>query len=296
MSQETKDIYFQSIQKAVDFIEANLKKDIDADGIAKAAHFSKFHFLRVFKAMTGETVGQYLRKRRISDAARQLIVSDQSLLQLAFDYCFESQEAFTRSFKQVLGVTPGKYRKAGVNQVAFSKARLSERRLQHLKSQDQRRPKIIDLPPKTLVGLSAKTSLSDNRIPRLWADFMRLIPAIRHNVHSGYYEVHPFDPGFEIKDFSETSLFEKWAAVEVDKIEEIPKGLAVHEFSGGKYAVFKHKGPMSAIQLSFDFIYAVWLPQSGYMPDERDDVEWYPEDYPGPDNPHGTMEIWIPIK
>ena len=296
MHEQVKNDYYARIEKAVDFIEENLMEKITVEMISEKAFFSKYHFIRVFTAMTGETVGNYLRRRRISKSSKQLINSDRSILDIAFDYQFESQEAYTRSFKKVYNTSPGKYRKLNNNQIAYGRARLTIERLNHLKSNVTMKPKIIEIEKKKLVGLYVNTSLANNNIPQLWNDFMPRIEEITNKQNTGCYEIHPFDSEFKMENFTENMEFEKWAAVEVANFDYIPEGLKSLTIEGGKYAVFEHKGTMNNIQMSFDYAYGTWLPNSEYEIDKRADFECYGEKYLGPEHPESITELWIPIK
>ncbi len=73
--------------------------------------YSRFHLSRIFKLETGLTIGEYIRLRRLATAASYLLYSDESILMIAFELQFQSQEAFTRAFKDVYALAPGKYRK-----------------------------------------------------------------------------------------------------------------------------------------------------------------------------------------
>lgn len=296
MHEQVKIDYYKRIEKAVNFIEENLREKLTLERIAEQAYFSKYHFIRVFTAMTGETVGNYLRKRRISESSKQLINTNRSILDIAFDYQFESQEAYSRSFKKIYHTSPGKYRKLNNNQIAYGRAKLTIKRLNHLKSNVTMKPKIIELKVKKLIGLSVKTSLENNNIPQLWNDFMPRIKEITDTKNTGCYEVHPFDSEFKIEDFTPNMEFEKCAAVEVTNFDSIPKGLKSIIIEGGKYAVFEHKGNMNSIQMSFDYAYGTWLPNSKYEIDKRADFECYGEKYLGPEHPESITELWIPIK
>jgi AraC family transcriptional regulator len=105
--------YVDPINRAIDHIEANLTQEIDLSEVAAAAGYSPFHLSRLFRAMTGETPGGYIRKRRLSEAARQLLASKRRILDIALDHQFGSQAAFTRAFRAAFGISPGAYRKRG---------------------------------------------------------------------------------------------------------------------------------------------------------------------------------------
>jgi hypothetical protein len=114
--------------------------------------------------MTGETVAGYIRKRRLSEAARKLITTLSPILDLAFDYQFESQEAFTRSFKKQFRFSPAAYRQRGRFTNAFQRITLCRRRIYRL---HQATPHL--LPHQEIVPAQLFTLLMKHPIPGLRA-------------------------------------------------------------------------------------------------------------------------------
>lgn len=98
------------VHNVLQFIEDNLENELNLDIIARHAAASKYHFHRRFHAYTGTTLASYIRKRRLSSAASKLLTTDQRILEIALDYQFESQEAFTRAFKKMFQMPPNRYR------------------------------------------------------------------------------------------------------------------------------------------------------------------------------------------
>lgn len=104
--------YSQSIQKTITYIDANLCDELNLDELAKIAGFSKYHFLRIFKHQTGIRLFEHIRNRRMAQAAKLLLFTQQNILDIALMLRFESQEAFTRAFKKEYNLPPSRYRKA----------------------------------------------------------------------------------------------------------------------------------------------------------------------------------------
>lgn len=93
------------------WIEARLDEPLTLDAIAAQAGLSPYHFSRLFTARMGRSVMAYARGRRLIRGARRLVAEpDIKLIDLAFDGGFESQEAFTRAFRRLFGVSPGRFR------------------------------------------------------------------------------------------------------------------------------------------------------------------------------------------
>ncbi len=101
------------LNRAVTYLENNLTQPASVSEAAWHAGYSRHHFTRTFLATTGITPADYLRKRRLSEAARTLTQSSKPIIEIALDYQFQSQEAFTRSFRQEFGISPGFFRRRG---------------------------------------------------------------------------------------------------------------------------------------------------------------------------------------
>ncbi|CAM4435516.1 helix-turn-helix transcriptional regulator [Paenibacillus tarimensis] len=99
------------IQRTIEYIEKNLHEELTLESVAQFAGFSKFHYHRVFHKEVGVTASEYIRYRRIANAANMLLYTDEKILDIAFYYRFESQESFTRSFKKYYRLPPGQYRR-----------------------------------------------------------------------------------------------------------------------------------------------------------------------------------------
>ncbi len=284
-----------SVEKSIAYIEANLQNPLSLETVADAACLSKYHFSRAFKSATGDKVGDYIRRRRITQAAYDLINSTEKIGQIAIDYQFDSQESFTRSFKGVFGLTPNEYRKNGVNILAHRRSSLSAERIEHLQQNVSLEPTIITEPQRSLVGIHCQTSSVQNNVPMLWQVFMRRQHEIDNSLDNGQFGVSGYKD-FDPTQFSTNTMIDKWAAIEVSAVETIPEYMVAYELSGGTYARFSHRGGKRNVQMSFEYIYSTWLPNSIYEIDNRDHFEYYPKDYKGPENLASELFIFLPIK
>lgn len=103
--------YYERIQKSVDYIENNLENDIDLNTAAQEAFMSLSNFYRMFFAIVGYSVKEYIRLRRISLAASEMQDSDVCMIDMAVKYGFESGDSFSRAFKRITGFLPSEFRK-----------------------------------------------------------------------------------------------------------------------------------------------------------------------------------------
>ncbi|MEF2247089.1 MULTISPECIES: AraC family transcriptional regulator [unclassified Paenibacillus] len=99
-----------SVQRAIQYMENRLTYKMTLEEIAAHVGFSAFHFHRLFRSTVGMNIGDYLRNRRLCQASRLLLHTEESILNISLDCHFESQEAFTRAFKKIYGMPPGRYR------------------------------------------------------------------------------------------------------------------------------------------------------------------------------------------
>ena len=101
------------IQNSIDYIEKHLCESIKLREIARQSHFSEFHFHRLFRKAVGATVMEYIRNRRLSEAATELADTEEKITNIAFKYQFSSEESFSRAFKKLKGLSPREYRNTG---------------------------------------------------------------------------------------------------------------------------------------------------------------------------------------
>jgi AraC-like DNA-binding protein len=103
--------YDACIKKSIEYIEHNLNKKIELKELADKVFLSKYHFHRVFHASVGEPVAEYIRRRRLMEAANELQGTDDKIVDIALKYQFSSQEAFTKAFKKLYGMPPREFRR-----------------------------------------------------------------------------------------------------------------------------------------------------------------------------------------
>lgn len=100
------------LSDALDYIESNINEKITAENVANACYCSKSHLEKIFKYVNGYSIKEYVIKRRITKAAKDLVCSPaESILDIALKYCYNSPEAFTRAFEQVWRCKPSIFRK-----------------------------------------------------------------------------------------------------------------------------------------------------------------------------------------
>ena len=157
-------------------------------------------------------------------------------------------------------------------------------------------PKIIITKEIKLVGMHTKTSLNNSKTVGMWKQFMARKKEIKNIKNNWHYSVQKYDTGLKMINFTPNTIFETYAAVEVENFEKIPQDMESILISEGAYAVFIHTGATDTFHKTADFIFTKWLPDSKYELDNRMHFEVMKEKYLGPDNPNSEEEVWVPIK
>lgn len=154
-------------------------------------------------------------------------------------------------------------------------------------------PRIELLKEKKLIGKRLKMSLADNhRTFGLWQSFMPRRKEITNRVTSDLISIRVYSEPLRLGDLNQE--FNKWAAVEVSDLDPVPDAMEPFTLPGGLYAVFDYKG-LNTDDRIFIYIFTTWLPQSGYLLDERPYFEVLGAKYKNGD-PDSEEEIWIPVK
>lgn len=284
---------YHRIQKAVNYIESRLDQKLHISAIADNACYSPFHFQRLFLAITGYTVQEYITKRRLTEAAARLQQQDIGVLDAAVGALYGSQEAFTRAFENYTGSTPGKFRKDKPAFGGLAPIRLDAGSLPRRSSQlSIDKPEFLHFPDKTLIGVEYRTNLNDDRhyssIPGFYDDFGR----------NGRFAHIPgkIAPDMNVGaacHFADNGDFSFVIGEETNPEADAPEGYVKLVIPGGLYAVFKVQS-FAAVPDVRDYIYGVWLPSSKYERREGPDYEvtdvlasHYPDRL--------RMKIYIPV-
>ncbi|MBL8944339.1 MAG: AraC family transcriptional regulator [Myxococcales bacterium] len=288
------EFYLERIRRGVDFIEAHLDDDVALAAVARAAGLSQWHFQRIFRSITGETLKAYIRARRMAFALDRLLTTELRVVDIAVHAGFESQEAFARAFKQAFGISPVAYRKLGKRNLFPKKLELDDDALRHLHGGVSLEPTLADAPAMTLVGLrtrffgvdSDKNNLGE-KLPGLWAAFL-----------SRLHEVDGARPGVCYgvirQQADDTDELEYFAAIAVDGIESLPAGMEAVHVPAATYARFEHHGPAPAVDHTVSYAYSTWLMRSPWRHTGGPDLEIYDGRY-HPTDAASVFEYALPI-
>lgn len=270
--------YCEHIQKALDYIEENLKNDIAVATLASIAGYSEYHFLRIFKETVRLTPADYIRKRRITEIVRCVTREKRPISDIAFEYGFNSKENFTRAFKKEHHILPTEFR------AAQNSLKLYERlTLEH--STYDLNATLITLEEFRLVAYESDEEFA----PHFWN---------KYNANgwskklSGGKVVEDF--GACIWNQTKNKLDYYIGIREADACGDLANTVTL-TIPGGVYAVF-HTPPatqidfVNTIHRAWDYIGQVWLPKNGYRRTGGFELESYVEE-----SRIFSEKIYIPI-
>ena len=159
-------------QASLDYIEQNLSGSLDIGEIAGKAALSPFYYQRIFSALCGMTVGEYIRARRMTLAAQDLSGSEMRVIDAAVKYGYDSPDSFTRAFQRFHGINPSQAREPGASLRSFAPLHLKIT-MEGGKMLDYR---IVEKAPFTVAGIKRNFNSETcyQEIPKYWAEWMNV--------------------------------------------------------------------------------------------------------------------------
>lgn len=289
--------YLACVRRGIDHIERHLDDEIALADVGRAAGLSQWHFQRIFKALTNETLKTYIRSRRLACALAGLRDPQARIIEIALAAGFESQESFTRAFRKAYRMTPGQYRRRGGRSLFPVKPEFDAAYLQHLHRGVSLMPSLEHWPAQRVVGLrtrffgvdSDKNNLA-HKLPPLWDAFLARMDEIGDRVPGparlAYGVLRPVD--------DESDQLQYLACVPVTGTATVPPGMTSLSLPAASYACFTHRGPVSALDHTVSYAYSTWLLGSGHQHSGGWDIEVYGEQY-HPTDPGSVIHYALPI-
>lgn len=259
-----------SIGRAIEYIEQNLQEEISMAQIADAACYSLYHFCRMFNSITHHTPYEYLMRRRLSEAARALVDTDKKIIEIAFEYEFNSPETFTRAFKRMFGMQPNQWRKQGKIPSRILTPSLTKAYLRRLNRDNALKPVLVEKQTFQVIGLMTLVQQDLSVVPALWSLLFQELEQTDYSDDSAlYYGIVWYPEQWETCGFFYLAGWE----YEVTKSEH--PALVVKTLPAGHYARVLHKGPWQERHLSLEYLHHTWLPKSGKRLDLSLEIEVY---------------------
>ena len=284
------------LKEAIDYVEVNIESNMTIDEIAKAAMSSKYHFQRMFHALTGFTVSVYIRNRRLTLAAEALAGGDTKVIDIALKYGYESPEAFAKAFQRMHSVTPNAAKKGNVKLKAFPRLSFQIQ----IKGETEMNFRIVESVPTQVVGkdvliLHDPYSEIPTFVESIWRD--GTIAAINHALGR---ESDALLDGYHY-DFREEGSRRYLMGAQVLEDSKAFPDLTMLQLPAQTYAVFesREKAPEDdelglEITKVWHRIYAEWFPSSSFEQVEGPCMEKYY--WTDETKTESICEVWIPVR
>ncbi|OAB38422.1 hypothetical protein PGLA_20230 [Paenibacillus glacialis] len=280
--------YLNRVREAVLYIEDHLQRKLTIDDVASTVGYSKFHFQRLFHHVSKQTIGQYILSRKLTEAARVLWEEQSKVVEIAYEYGFESHETFTRAFKNRFGMSPFAFKRVGKVPNHLLNKRLELDYLTHINDDVISSIEVVNLGELNLRGYKAESGKTKD-IHQAW----RKLLLKQRNSHEGSKFAK-----YGLIQYSEIDELELnysyLAATTMDGIEreENQQELVI---SPSKYVVFDHKGDADRLPLTYQYIYGTWFSENPYSLVESYDFEFYGESFSEVSSRDSIIRIFIPV-
>lgn len=281
--------WVESISNAIEYIEDNITENLTIENIAKHACVSPFYFQKGFTMLCGFTVGEYIRNRRLSLAASDLLSTNERIIDIAIKYGYDSPDSFTKAFTRFHNSTPIDVRKNEATIKSYAPLKISFA----LKGTYILDYKIVEKDSFTVIGISKNFQYENGakEVPKFWQEHFK---SETSKIIKGSY-------GINLDQDNNEDEFEYMIADNYNLIDDIPEGFTTKTIPKHTWVVFPNKGlPYKTMPELNKMIFSEWLPNckdyeiaDGYNIEMYSDVSKYEK---GVENEDYYYEIWIPVK
>ena len=282
----------ERMNQALAYIEGNLADEVDFKQVERLALCSEYHFRRMFSFLAGVTLAEYIRRRRLTLAAFELVHSNVRVIDTAIKYGYNSPDSFTRAFHGLHGVTPTEARTTGQLLKAYPRMNFQLT----IKGGNEMNYRIEEKARFRIVGIMKRVPLIyegvNPEIASMWAglddDMINVLKALSN--------VEPVGLLSASTNFSEGRLdggeLDHYIGVATTRAH--PENLIRLEVPASTWAVFESVGPFpETLQNIWGRIYSEWFPSSSYEQVEGPEILWNANK--DVNSPTFRSEIWIPV-
>lgn len=284
--------WMEALKKAINYIEEHLLEELTVEEVAREVYLSPFYFQKGFKMITGYTVGEYVRNRRLYLAALELSGDGVKVIDVAYKYGYDTPESFTKAFTRFHGMSPMQLKGQRYNLTPFYPLQLEI----SIKGGNKLDVCLEQMEAFKVIGFSRfyRYDTAFDEIPGFWKEYLEspISSLLIQKYCIGSYGIcRDVDANMKKETFKYMI-----AGPYHGEGEEIPKGLSIEEIPALTWAKFRGMGPMPhAIQNLNTRIYKEWLPNNpeyefaeGYNIEMYSSGDQYAADY--------ISEVWIPIR
>ena len=293
--------FLTTIRTAIDYIEDHLQDPITAQDVADYAGISPYYLQKGFSLLTGYGIGEYIRNRRLYLAALDLKDTQDKVIDIAFRYCYETPESFTKAFSRFHGASPSQVRGHKAPTTPFERLTITLT----IQGGNHMDYKITPMFPFKAIGFQKEfdNETAYAEIPKFWDEICAKYAA---NVYAGNPPANPYEQALVDNCIGEYGVCiddiggGRFRYLVAGKYAggEVPEGMVVYEFPRGDWAVFNCIGPIpESLQTVNTRIFREWLPGNPeYELCGNANVEWYDCVNGEKTDPDYHSAIWIPVR
>lgn len=281
--------WLKSLSKAIEYIEKNLAGEIYYEEAAKIACCSTCYFQRMFSYVAGIPLSEYIRRRRMTQAAFELQTTDSKVLDVALKYGYTSPTSFNRAFQSVHGISPISAKAQGSVLNAYPPIRFSVKimggNVMPYQVEEKEAMRIVGI----RIPLTLDMEENKKNVPPFWEK------TLKSSKFSEICNLSNQSPKGVLGITTCQSPDEIYYYIAVATDKPVPKELFEYEIPAATWVIFESDGYFKeSIQSIFRRFLTEWLPFSGYTYAELPDIEVYPVSEERPRAGHS--EVWIAVK
>lgn len=287
MKAATNNEYQKAINKAIDYINEHLNEPIDLKKIAEVSCLSEFHFHRIFRAYIGESVGAYISRLRLEQAAQKLQVTDDTLTEIAGKTGYRSQQSLSKAFKKFFGLSPRAFK----NIQNYFESKIPKPKVPNTLTPSE--PQIREVERKKVIYTRTMAKYgSDKNYEKAWKRLWKYVSKNKFiESDSEYIGILFDDPGI-----TKHHQCRYYACISISE-EVRPEGeFGIYMVEGGRFAVFTLKGAYEQLHWLYLYIYFDWLPDSGYRLRDATPYEKYLDGAEKVKVADQLTEVYVPIQ
>lgn len=281
--------WMQNLKMAIDYIEDNLEDEISYEKAAQISGCSVHYFQRIFTGVTGISLSEYIRRRRMTQAGLELQANQCKVIDVALKYGYTSPTAFNRAFQMIHGITPAAAKKSGSRLNAYPPIKFKV----SVSGEEALRYRIEEKKAMRLIGITTPLvedmTLNQINVPHFWQTVID---------SDAYDKIHNLSKG-EPSGIIGCSVYRHhddfYYAIAAVSSQAVPEGMQEIIIPKATWVIFECCVPYKdSVQKIFQRFVSEWLPFSGYRYAMLPDLEIYPfyEDY----EQSSVSEVWIAIE
>lgn len=288
--------YTLRINRAIDYLRENLDQQLQLQDISKVACFSEFHFHRIFRAYTGETLNNYSNRLKIEKAARLLRYTQLSLTEIALDCGFSSSSTFSRAFRSGFDTSPSQYRKTG----EIKKSKICKELflggeyylpMTEAEKKEEFPVKLLKQPEMQVAYIRVVNAFEGDRVLRA---FEKIISwAKSQNIFS---EGTLFGMSIDDPHVTPKPLYR----YEVCYASPLPfkcvEGISMLKMPAMQYAVTRVSGDIRKVTTAWDYLFRGWLIGSLYEPEHAPALEIFLNKDRATDWSNFELDLCLPVR